>query len=157
MPANRQAGALFPTDGDLVFIDEFADVFEANRRLIQLLIPLFWLAAGALAAGGVAGGDCARAPVRPNAIAAAGISATMARRIERMQFMRYSPWSHSAIVVFVGGVSPSCPGSRRRSAGNLTRKARFRPVSGCSCQVVLAAGGYRRKITTLANPPLFAI
>jgi len=23
-----------------------------------------------------------------------------------MQFMRYSPWSHSAIVVFVGGVIP---------------------------------------------------
>jgi ribosomal protein L28 len=56
-----------------------------------------------------------------------------------------------------GGISHSRPGSRRRSAANLTRKARFRPISGNSCQVTLAAGGRRHKITTLANPASFAI
>ena len=35
---------------------------------------------------------------------------TMARRMERKQFMRYSPWSHSAMVVFVGASRLRVPG-----------------------------------------------
>src|SRR3984893_8015926 len=53
-------------------------------------------AAGALAAGGVAGGgadwgDCGSAAQKLSEIAAIGTSATVARRNERGNFIRYSP------------------------------------------------------------------
>src|SRR3981189_133052 len=47
--------------------------------------------AGALTAGGDAGGDCASALPRPSEMAAAGTSATMARRKQRGKFIQYSP------------------------------------------------------------------
>src|SRR6266851_1166467 len=48
--------------------------------------------AGVLTAGGAAvGGDCASALPRPSEIAAAGTSATMARRKQRGKFIQYSP------------------------------------------------------------------
>jgi hypothetical protein len=33
--ANGKAGRLFPADGDLVLVDEFADVLEADRRFVE--------------------------------------------------------------------------------------------------------------------------
>src|SRR5665213_3117543 len=61
-------------------------------------------AAGVLAAGAAAG-DCASATARPSEIAAAGTSATMARRKQRRRFIRYSPWSCGR-----AGTSPDVPG-----------------------------------------------
>src|SRR5665213_3832220 len=61
-------------------------------------------AAGVLAAGAAAG-DCASAAARPSEIAAAGTSATMARRKQRRRFIRYSPWSCGR-----AGTSPDVPG-----------------------------------------------
>src|SRR5216683_3968600 len=43
------------------------------------------------AGGAAGGGDCASALPRPSEIAAAGTSATMARRKERGKFIQYSP------------------------------------------------------------------
>src|SRR5207237_3917591 len=35
MMADGNPGALFATDRNLILLDEFADVFEADRRLVQ--------------------------------------------------------------------------------------------------------------------------
>src|SRR6202790_135455 len=62
--------------------------------------------AGVVAAGGAAGGgDCASAPPRPNEIAAAGTSATRARRKQRVKFIQYSPEAYPALAP-----RPACPG-----------------------------------------------
>ena len=34
--ADGEAGTLFPADRDLVLLDQLADVFEADRRFVQL-------------------------------------------------------------------------------------------------------------------------
>src|SRR5882757_6551686 len=98
------------------------------------------VAAGAGAAGvGVAGvlaagGDCAcRLPI-PIEIAA-GISAAMARRTRRGQFIRYSPWPYRAVASRLAG-----PVHLGDDAVMLTREVCFRPMIDTSWASVASGG-----------------
>src|ERR1700676_5574254 len=117
-------------------------------------------AAGALAAGGVAGGvadwgDCASASQKLTEIAAIGTSATVARRNERANFIRYSPedliWAVSArrsrSTSKDANVEPVDANTRAR------RSSHERYFIGYPSS--RKAG--RHRFAALANPPSFAI